>query len=271
MAGVETRQPAEQVPWGLIATAFDYRVRFYFPWQNSAILAAYTGAQLACKDLFAPSLQVQGEKEGIISSTVKPFDWQVAKDFFISLRQFVHRTKCERRRLEKTDEDALLRYCVVLAAFDIEYGHFDERSILRAPHPKTSLNELLSAAEPHWIDDLREMSWGFFDNFYLLLDQPATLGPDFGGVYGDLIVGNCLIDVKTTIRPLEKFTYRIYQLLAYTLVDRDDKYQLREVAIYFSRQQFLLKWSLDELIAELSGDNALTMNDLRLAWTGSFR
>jgi len=268
MANVETTRPVEEVPWGLIATALDYRLRFYFPWQNSAILAAYTGAQSACKDWSALLQLVRKEKEHIIDSAVKPVDWQVAKNFFISLRQFVHRTKCERRRLNKTDEDVLLRYCVVLAAFDIEYGHFDEHSILRTPHPKTSLNELLSAAEPHWIDDLREMSWGFFDNFHLLLDQPATLGPDFGGVYGDLVVGHCLIDIKTTIRPFEKFTYRIYQVLGYALLDREDQHNLEEVAIYFSRQQFLLKWSLDELIAELSGDNALTMNDLRLAWTG---
>jgi hypothetical protein len=173
--------------------------------------------------------------------------------------------------LDKADEDALLRYCIVLAAFDIFCERDDEHSILLTPQPKTSSKELLAVAEPHWVDDLRNLSWSFFDNFHVLLDQPATLAPtfhniDIGGAYGDLIIGRCLIDIKTTVQPFAKLTDGIYQLLGYVLLDSENKYSLQEVAIYFSRQQFLLKWSLDELIADLSGSNILTLNELRWKW-----
>jgi hypothetical protein len=151
MANVETRQPVEQVPWGLIATACDYRLRFYFPWQGITNLAAYRGAQIAGEHISTALLQVQGVKEKLNSDiAIEQLNWRVANKFFVSLQRFVGRVQPAGRRLNKADEDTLLRYCIVLAAFDIVSGQgFDERSVLLTPQLKTSLKELLSVAELH--------------------------------------------------------------------------------------------------------------------------
>src|SRR5262249_4050351 len=83
---------------------------------------------------------------------------------------------------------------------------------------------------------------------------PSFLGSrDVGGADGDLIVGSCLIDIKTTMKDtLERRDAQ--QLLAYALLDYDDCYSLDEIALYFARREALIRGPLAELLAEAAGE-----------------
>jgi hypothetical protein len=55
---------------------------------------------------------------------------------------------------------------------------------------------------------------------------------------GDVVVGDCLIDFKLT----EKVNVsQIYQVLAYALMDLDDAYSFRNVALYLAAFGVLLE------------------------------
>jgi hypothetical protein len=280
MGKVETNHPSKPVPWSLLGHAIDYRLRFYFSHENIDHLVACLGAQRACgaSEHLGRSIvfssRMQGFPEEFEVATLPGYlDPSICGDFFASLKKFMLQIQPSRQRLSRTDEDLLLRYCVILGAFEVffRYG-FDERSILLTPHPKQSLVELLAVVEDHWLEDLRNLSWAFYEKFQSSFDVPTLLGPTFvgsravGGADADFIVGNCLIDIKTTINPFKKLPFSIYQLLGYMLLDWEDNYQIDEVAIYFSRQCFLLKWKLDELIAELAGSDTPSLGELRKEW-----
>lgn len=192
----------------------------------------------------------------------------VARVFFGDLAELLERIVPARRRLEADDEVLLLRYCVVLAALDRFFREgFRPDSLLLTPAPKTSVAELLAVAQPEWLNDLLQLSWGFFDIFSDLLDQRALLNPTFdgsewvGGADADLIVENCLIDIKTTKWPFWDAEW-VYQVLGYVLLDWNNTYQIESVGIYFARQRFLLRWSLPDLLSTVSGGSATNRNDL---------
>jgi len=90
---------------------------------------------------------------------------------------------------------------------------------------------------------------------------------EIGGADADLIAAGCLIDVKTTVVPKFSKTRLLYQLLGYVLLDYEDAYRIRSVAIYLSRQALLVRWPLQPLVAMLVGGKAPSLSELR----GSFR
>lgn len=273
---VQTCRPVGQVPWSLIGTALDYRLRFYFPQagRKGSVknLVCYLGAVTACGGTlvyddfdeiqhFVPPAE---KKHGFLEA-------EVLLDFFTHLEGTLSQLAPAQLRLSKIDETLLLRYCVVMASLDIFYraGH-DLRSILLNPKPKTNLEEFLAVSEDAWVDDLRTLSWNFYDKFNLMLSQKGCLNPTFDGsgfirgADADLVVDGCLIDIKTTINPLKDASW-IYQLLGYVLLDWHDENQIKDVAIYFSRQSFMLKWTLNDLLAELM-DEPKSLSELRELW-----
>ena len=278
---VQTCRPAGRVPYPLIGTVLDYRLRFYFPQigRHSSIknLVCYAGAARACGGTIV--YNSADEVQRFIPPTEKRFERfeenaleaNVLLDFFVNLEVLLRRLAPAQRRLERADEDMLQRYCVVMAALEVFFRiGYDRRSILLAPEPKATLGELLAAAEDAWIDDLRTLSWNFYDKFTPLLFQPSCLNPTFdgsgfvGGADADLIVDGCLVDIKTTINPMQDADW-IYQILGYVLLDWHDENHIQEVAVYLSRQSCLLRWPLDDLLSELMGKPG-SLAELRQQW-----
>jgi len=113
----------------------------------------------------------------------------------------------------------------------------------------------------------------FFPHLDEFACEPLILNPLFagsgeiGGADADLIAAGCLIDVKTTVDPKFSKTRLLYQLLGYVLLDYEDAYRIRSVAIYLSRQALLVRWPLQPLVAMLVGGKAPSLSELR----GSFR
>ena len=271
-----TRRPEGPVPWPLIGTAVDYRLRFYFPQTgrsgNVENLVCYLGAAKAC------GAQVACSEDEAVRILVAPpkaraggLDHGLMLDFFASLKDCLDQAP-PMRRLDAEAEDRLLRHCVVMGALDFFYRtQYDAQSVLLVPEPRLTISDLLAVAKQGWLDDLRGLSWDFHDGFPNLREQPAALNPTFDGsafvdgADADLVTNGCLIDFKTTINPLKDAEW-IYQLLGYVLLDWHDEHRIERVALYFARQNFLLEWELTDLLAELTGGPEMTLEILRQDW-----
>ena len=126
----------------------------------------------------------------------------------------------------------------------------------------------LISPEPHWLDDMRELSWKFYDDHNHLLSLPHTLNPafegsyDVGGADADLIVDGALLEIKATVRPEINLDW-IRQLLGYVLLDYSDSHQIKAIGLYMARQGILFQWELEDAIQRLSGDILADIRVLR--------
>jgi hypothetical protein len=131
----------------------------------------------------------------------------------------------------------------------------------------------LAIAQPHWIEDLCQLSWAFHDRCAdLFLCKRMESNPSFEGSVdvdeadADLIVDRCLIELKTTVKRKREWSVWIRQLLGYVLLDYSNQHQIEAVAIYLARQGVLLRWPLSELLGMLSTDGCEpVLKDLRTA------
>jgi hypothetical protein len=233
--------------------AVDYRIRFYY--QGSLEGLASGGLVLSARGL----------KRGAASDRSVPRE--AVTDFFDTLAQSVEEVCPVGRRLPEDQEREFARYCIVLALFEEVFRAGTRiRSPLFEPQPKQTLLALLDIAQSHWITDLCQLSWLYFDRFEHWLRRPNVLNPTFagsrdvGGADADLIVDGCLVDIKTTVQTKLSSEW-LYQLIGYTLLDYEDAYQIREVALYLARQGILLHWTVPELLLGMS-ENAITSLDV---------
>ncbi len=194
---------------------------------------------------------------------------ELVKEFFLSLDETITRITPVARRLEGLEEEQIARYCFVLALLEQGFrAPVDDKSYLFINGPKHTVPELLSIAESDWVDDLRSMSWLFYDRYQHRLSGQAILNPNFdgsvdvGGADADLILDNCLIDLKTTINPKISKLF-LYQILGYVMLDYSDEYRIDKVGFYFSRQGQTIQWPVSDLLEELSGSKTPTLSELR--------
>ena len=237
-------RPADKIPYPYsdIGTAIDYRIRYYFVITPYMELVAYRGAL-------------------ILGRYYQRLPISLIDEFFDSLLSLLIQIGPTNRRLPHHEEEQLNRYCFILSLLEqahrIPRSRLD-RSLLFVGGNRTSLSDLLSIPETQWLQDMCSLSWLFYDQYrQQLSDITAVMNPtflgstDIGGADADLIMDNCLIDIKTEMDP--KVWNRIpYQLLGYTLLDYEDRYQLNEVGIYFARQGVRLTWTIEHLIDTLS-------------------
>lgn len=93
----------------------------------------------------------------------------------------------------------------------------------------------------------------------------AIVAPELGGGFGvaDLVVGRCLIEVKTVFDPAVSMGYWLNQVLAYALLDWSDALGVDAVAIYLGWQALLLSDSLTAVLAASTAGRAPSLEDLR--------
>ena len=99
-----------------------------------------------------------------------------------------------------------------------------------------------------------------------LFDRDVQPNPQFRwramAASADLLVDDCLIDIKTTVRPHLDPLW-LYQLLAYVLLDEFDQCKARRAGFYFTRQGAFIVWPVDRLVARLTGSDVLSVERLR--------
>ena len=188
-------------------------------------------------------------------------------DFFHRLEALTKGNPPIARRLSIAEEDELNRYCFVLALMEQVFrtGRLD--FVLR-PGEFSDADSLIGLAESNCLDDLRELSWEFYDRFNRLLPLPHAVNPNFdgsrdiGGADADMIVDGVLLDIKTTIKR-EIGSDWIWQLLGYVLLDYSDHYHMNGVGFYMARQGMLIKWDLEETLRGLCAGEPPTIEELR--------
>jgi hypothetical protein len=83
------------------------------------------------------------------------------------------------------------------------------------------------------------------------LGQRVVLAPSLAGGFGiaDLIVGRCLVEIKTVLEPAKSMEQWLNQLLGYALLDWFDALYIDSVALYLGWQAKLMRMPLTEVLA----------------------
>ncbi len=262
----ETIRPSEPVPWATLGMAFDYRARYYFCVTPSSKLAAWKGALSQWGTTWFA--------EGLTGDIVRVVD-QPVESFFADLDETLARMARKGRLLdlEQQDEELLARYCIVLALFEEFYRSGAGQARISSPlmrHGAQSMVEApLRIAEDHWVEDLCLLSRMFFHAFHDKLSGEAILNPTFRGsgdvgvADADIIVGKCLMELKTTVKASIEKVKGLYQLIGYLLLDYDDEFWIEKLGFYMARQGQTIEWPDADLFGRLMGQKTPPLRDLR--------
>jgi hypothetical protein len=178
-------------------------------------------------------------------------------------------------------ERELTRLCYVAGLFDqyTRIGSYPGLPLLDAP-PDATVDKLLDAlVNEACVEDLLAVLQAARPVLAPLMSPGArvVVGPTFagsgdvGGADGDLLVNNTLLEIKTRLKH-ELQQRHLHQLVTYALLDYDDHYAIREIAMYSARHASLIRWPLDQVIEWLAGtptDLAELRNDLRTHLRGA--
>lgn len=215
-AGPITLEPVgvERRALGTVGTAFDYRIRYSFVVTPVHHLVASHGADgFWLRDIFT---EVESGERLRGYEQQNPFD-----TFAGSLEEFLDQLHpCGGRQLDASAEKTLARYCYALALYDTQFRAGRVPSRLDRLGPAASVEDHLALADEAEVADLCALQRAFIGAHTHLLDQAVTANPTFalsrqlGGADGDLIIGGCLVDIKTTINPRRCVAKRRTSLLA---------------------------------------------------------
>lgn len=302
LKGASTIRPeiseGQSVPWSTIGTAIDLRIRYYFsgaklpPMISLGLSTPGVVPNLALPDSNEPFRMVKRDvvidgrliknKRLLVpqSATDEEVDSKLKEEavlkrnalrFIDDFDTGVQRLKLAGRRLSHDDEDLLARYFYVLSLFDL-HGEFSPggglatvRHLFMYPEFTKTTAGLLRSVEDAWADDIRSLSWAFYDRMFTdgWLSCPAVPNPTFdNGTSGDLIVDGCLVEIKTTVKPKLQRDW-LYQLLQYALLDREDRYGIREVGVYFARQREFVRWPIVDLMSALAEGDVPSLQAMR--------
>ena len=272
LEGAATIRPEGAVHWSTVGTAADYRIRYHLGPAHEAGAARHGASMLEGRMMRADRLEGLREAEARAAFDDLAAEAGGFRDsvpaFFAGLEGVLARLLPwqEPRRLGPDDEALLCRHCAVLALFEqvFRVGQVSPGSPLVLPGPARTADELLARVPDLWVEDLAEISRAFLDSQgdRVRGAREAALGPTFegsldvGGADADMILDGLLVDVKTTTSP-KISAEMLYQLLGYALLDYPDRYAVREVGVYLSRQGRLVRWPLDGLLRDLGSVRGL--------------
>ncbi|MFH0978977.1 MAG: hypothetical protein V1837_06795 [Candidatus Woesearchaeota archaeon] len=209
--------------FSLVGTAFDYLLRFYVQKNN---VKTISNEWISTKLLNFTKYMGSTGKE--IRSMLKQ-----AK---INYKEY----------LKKDISDDLLRSCLLLAKID---------------NIQRSAGELPTSflVDEKDMQDLKNLYYAIPDEVFK--SDTCVLNPTFGpasimlgGADADLIIGDTLVDIKTTV----DFTFTksyFLQLVGYYILNKigkvegnDKKIQVNNLGIYYSRYGYLFKFGVKEVI-----------------------
>jgi hypothetical protein len=177
--------------------------------------------------------------------------------------------------LPADQERELTRLCYVAGLFDqyFRIGAFPGLPLLEV-RPDATVDELLDTlVDEACVEDLLALLDADRRGLAPLMSSVTrvVVGPTFagsadvGGADGDLLVNSTLLEVKTRLKH-ELQQRHLHQLVTYALLDYDDVYGIRELAMFSARHVSLIRWPLDQVIDWLAGtptNLAELRNDLR--------
>lgn len=220
---------------GTVGTAFDYRLRYD--------LALYR-----CTDTVAAhSLLLVCGADPALSQAVRAF--------LADTDRLVADLAADRCRLSDSDNRELIRRCVVLALLESVFRSGMYTHLL--PVPEELIN-LVSDAVVTDVEALYRSASTVFEPLagpvraekVPYLANPTFVGSlDVGGADADMLIGDVLVELKTT-KALDGAALRsaLLQLVGYCLLDYDDTCGIRQVGVYFARQELVRTWPVWMLV-----------------------
>lgn len=239
-AGPPSVRPSPTAPADVVGTAFDYRLRYYFPAPPTKELLAARGAD-----------NLRYTEDG--HAAAEAFD-ELSSDLDALLRP----GPTAANPLEPDAERWLAQACFALALFEAHYRDGRTERLLREPVP-TSSAQLCSLAPTEAVDDLVALSKVFAATQSVHFASSCRPNPTFagsndvGGADGDIVIQSTLVEIKTSLRRTPQRAW-IYQLAGYALLDYDDALRLEQVAFYLARVPAMIAWPLDHFLSELAGE-----------------
>jgi hypothetical protein len=251
-------EPVAATNLPMVGTAFDYRLRYHLaPCDAQTFVAAYGAGRLGMMDPL----------------TVTPL-----KRFFSNLEKLTAELLPAGQRLDDTSERLLDTYCVVLAQLESIYrtaGGWTPELPMKGPRVNRPENEpLLALAPDSVVQDVMNLSRSAGTTFRPVIDtvrtaalpyfaNPTFVGSlDIAGADADFIIGDTMFELKTT-KKLDASAVRgaLLQLTGYCLLDYDDRHGVRNVAVYFPRQEWVAGWPLWTLVFPPADVILRTVND----------
>ncbi len=238
-----TPELSEGYPWGTVGTAFDYRVRYLYEVTPVSRLVASHGALMAARHLRC-------------DSPVPPAFVELESALAILLGD-----GRDLRTIRSPEQEAeLCRHCYALALYEQHFRAVPtpEWPLMRLGADAT-LAQVLELCSPSSLGDLMAMVLIYLECDDPVLSQsPTVLNPTFagsielGGADADLILGNTLIDIKTTKKGKPNRP-QYWQIVGYALADYTDEYSIDRLGFYYARYGALVTWELADLLQRLAG------------------
>jgi hypothetical protein len=268
--GAKTLAPSDagsDYPWSLVGTAIDYRLRFLFEILPVTRLQAFQAAQGWHISDAGTVLDEQvtfpmGPNSRRVVSMAK-----VSADLFSELRDFLRRVRPARRYLSRDDEAWLCRYCAALALIDRKLtGKLRTgEDPLHALPAGSTLEDVFALIPRAAIVDICQLSRRFQTaTGREWLKGTVKFNPSVWvgniGASPDLLVGDCLLDLKTATRPRLERVW-LDQLLLYTLVVGDLKKIIR-LGFHLLRQDRTITWPIDEFLTQAAGGSEVDIERL---------
>ena len=275
-----TIRPGAGVPPGTLGTAIDYRIRYHLAVTPSEDFVAAHGAVILLEqhlNEFEPEnpalwrdthseqsvLRVSGRP-----SLADPDVAHLAPAAFEALDRLIVDTQPVSRTLDATSEERLDRACAVLALYEEVYR--TKRIWPTSPLAKVSMiasaEDVLATIPDSWTDDIAAVCGRLLSQVPLagetILNPTFALSRGVGGADADLVLGGCLIDIKSTVNPRLDLVW-LLQLLGYTLLDSEDEYHIDSLGILLARQALMTRWSLDALLDTAAGSSRRSLERMR--------
>jgi hypothetical protein len=230
-------------PYWLIGQAIDYRIRFALELPTLRNLWAGRGIDYYAKHYLRDYLGEYNRK------------WEQSLNYFFTLESPAPQPL--KHILDPKHERVLLRHCLIL-------GHFEgyARSGKLKIRPRDTIEETLAIPWKDEVEDLYNLTQGFYKTCDSWFSKPVVCNPLFpngdliGGADGDLIIDDCLFDLKCSkkTRPL---TMWLYQIIGYVLLDTDRTFT--SCGFYFPRHNYLTQWKSLPWFQHLTRDKSLTI------------
>ncbi|GAA0521630.1 hypothetical protein GCM10011581_12280 [Saccharopolyspora subtropica] len=105
------------------------------------------------------------------------------------------------------------------------------------------------------------------------MGAPVLVAPEIAGGFGiaDLVVGDALVEVKITTRPVPPVDEWLRQVLGYLLVDWDDVLGISTLVVYAGWQGVMLTCTVKELLAAASSGTTPRLAELREEFRAAVR
>jgi hypothetical protein len=193
---------------------------------------------------------------------------EVFERFLDEHRARVGHIRPANRTLDESDERTLAADCVVLGLLEQPVRQGDSRApeLTRHLAGLHGPDDLLAVVPPAVIDDMVALSTVGLARLGPLRDAATTVAvagsPHLDGANADMVIGDLLLELRTTTRPSLHREW-LYQLLGSVLLDFADLFEIRTAGFYLTRQDALVTWPVAELISTAAGNPDLSVDHAR--------